>query len=391
MSNYPPQYEEPTPQAQRAASGRLSILMPILIGLLVFLLLPYFLEQIQYALTRGRERAAAEVAKDLLANAPDRSSIYRAVAKAIEPSVVGVQTIQVAGADDEWAHLFQRRPRAQAEGLGSGVIVDKAGYVITNFHVIDGATEVAVRLSDGRMVQEVTVVGTDPLTDIAVLKVNASNLVAATWGDSNRLEVGDEVLAIGNPFGLDRTVTAGIISAKGRREVVRRESPYQEFLQTDAAVNPGNSGGPLVDLKGQLIGINTAIIGEAYRGISFAIPSQIAKDVYERIRSAGRVVRGWLGVELQDIDERIAAQLRLKERRGALVVNIVRNGPAEKSGIEQGDVILRWGDEEVKSPSDLTLAVARTAAGSQVKAVIVRGGQQRTITVKVGERPARLR
>lgn len=391
MSNYPPPYEEPTPQAQRAASGRLSILMPILIGLLVFLLLPYFLEQIQYALTRGRERAAAEVAKDLLANAPDRSSIYRAVAKAIEPSVVGVQTIQVAGADDEWAHLFQRRPRAQAEGLGSGVIVDKAGYVITNFHVIDGATEVAVRLSDGRMVQEVTVVGTDPLTDIAVLKVNASNLVAATWGDSNRLEVGDEVLAIGNPFGLDRTVTAGIISAKGRREVVRRESPYQEFLQTDAAVNPGNSGGPLVDLKGQLIGINTAIIGEAYRGISFAIPSQIAKDVYERIRSAGRVVRGWLGVELQDIDERIAAQLRLKERRGALVVNIVRNGPAEKSGIEQGDVILRWGDEEVKSPSDLTLAVARTAAGSQVKAVIVRGGQQRTITVKVGERPARLR
>ncbi len=245
---------------------RRSARLPVMIGLLVLMLglliLPSVLESIQYSVTRGRQRAIAEVARGELDKLPDLANRYRLVAQAVAPSVVGIDTVQVVQRQDQW----NRRTRPYvAAGEGSGVIVDKRGYIITNFHVIDGASEAKVKLSDGQVISNVTLVGADPATDIAVLKINASGLIAAPWGDSDALQVGDPVLAIGNPFGFDRTVTAGIISATERHNVVGNGG-YQDFIQTDAAVNPGNSGGPLVNMKGQVVGINTAIYGQSYRG-----------------------------------------------------------------------------------------------------------------------------
>ncbi len=197
---------------------------------------------------------------------------------------------------------------------GSGVIVDAEGYIITNYHVVDRASEVNVELSDGSK-HQAQVVGTDPATDLAVLKIGAANLTAAPWGKSSDLEVGDPVLAIGNPFGLARTVTAGILSATGRHAVVENVN-YQDFLQTDAAVNPGNSGGPLVNMKGQIVGINTAIVGPTYQGISFAIPSDMVQQVYDQLIKSGKVARGWLGVSMKELPPEEAEKLGVQRRPG---------------------------------------------------------------------------
>jgi serine protease Do len=223
-----------------------------------------------------------------------------------------------------------------------------------------------------------------------VLKVDAGGLVAAPWGDSDTLEVGDWVLAVGNPFGLDRSVTAGILSAKQRRQVVD-SLPFQDFLQTDAAVNPGNSGGPLVNLRGEVIGINTAIVGEAYQGISFAIPSVTARDVYQRLKTTGKVSRGWLGVSLQELTEERAKALKIDARQGVIVQSVVPESPAAEAGLQSGDCIVEWNGQQVTSPSDLSLRVARTAVHSSVLASIVRQQQKLEIEVVVGERPSSLR
>jgi serine protease Do len=303
--------------------------------------------------------------------------------------VVGVETVENVQADeegDEWSHLFAPRQRFREEGLGSGVIVDPSGYIITNAHVVRDAVDVTVKLSDGRSLDDVQVVGADPATDIAVLKVNAGDLVAAPWGNSDKLEVGDPVLAIGNPYGLTRTVTAGIVSAKGRRGIT--DAAYQNFLQTDAAVNPGNSGGPLVNLKGQVVGINTAILGESFRGISFAIPSNVTKDVYEQLKSSGNVARGWLGVRLQPLTADLARQLGVKGRTGVVVVRVVAGSPASRAGIEDGDVIVKWNGQPIETQGDLTFAVAMAPIGSKVPLVVLRGGQPIELTVTVEQRPS---
>jgi serine protease Do len=239
-----------------------------------------------------------------------------------------------------------------------------------------------VSLSDGRKVTA-ELMGGDPLTDLAVLKINATGLTPAPWGDSDKLPVGAPVWAVGNPYGLDRSVTFGIISAKSRRGF--GANPYQEFLQTDAAVNPGNSGGPLVDASAQVVGINTAIVGRSYQGISFAIPSDTAREVYQRLRERQPIVRGDLGVQLEELTLPIAQKLGLKDVRGALVTDVFAGGPADQAGIERGDVIVAWNGQPVDNKTTLSFLIARTEVGSAVECMIVRDGQALTKTVKVTE------
>ena len=378
FEHHPPGGPPPLILQRPPRPGR-SVALWMLIVLLVVMVLPYTVEQVEFAITRGRERAEAEGARQQLAALPESTGIYAVVAKAIAPSVVGVETVENVQAEeegDEWSHLFAPRQRMREEGLGSGVIVDPSGYIITNAHVVRDAVDVTVKLSDGRSFDNVQVVGADPATDIAVLKINATDLTAAPWGNSEKLEVGDPVLAIGNPYGLARTVTAGIVSAKGRRGI------------TDAAVNPGNSGGPLVNLKGQVVGINTAILGESFRGISFAIPSNITKDVYEQLKSSGNVARGWLGVQLQPLSADLARQLGVKGRTGVVVTRVVADSPAERAGIEDGDVIVKWNGRPIDAPSDLTFAVVMAPIGSHVPLVVMRGGKPIELTVTVEQRPA---
>ncbi len=382
--------EAPEPGVRRTTLGWL---LGILVLLVLLLFLPYFVEQIQYALTRGRQRAEAEVALELLGQLPEPQNRFAAVAKAVAPSVVGVETerIVVAGAPrDEWGFLFGRPSLFRAEGEGSGVIMDKEGYIITNYHVIGQADQVRVKLADGRTISNVRIVGVDPLSDLAVLKIDEPDLIPARWGDSDSLEVGDSVLAIGNPFRLAHTVTAGIISAKGRRGIIR-EIRYEDFLQTDAAINPGNSGGPLVNMRGEVVGINTAILGERYQGIGFAIPSRIAKDVYERLKATGWVERGWLGVEMQPLDEALANRFGLPNTQGALIVRVFPASPAQKAGLEPGDVVVQWNQEKIRDPSDLSLAIARTPIGQTATVHIIRDGKRLQVQVRVGQRPERLR
>jgi S1-C subfamily serine protease len=368
-------------------SARLPGLVAVLIVLLALLIVPGVVERIQFASTRGEQRAKAEVARAELAALPDAESRYRLVAQSIAPSVVGIKTVQVVGEGfvDEWSG----RGLYQATGEGSGVIVDEAGYIVTNYHVIERADSVRVELPEGRAVQA-RVIGRDPLTDLAVLKVNSGGVTSAPWGDSDELEVGDHVMAIGNPYGFDGTVTAGIISAKDRREVFDSEDPYsafKEYLQTDAAVNPGNSGGPLVNLKGEIVGINTAIVGPTFQGISFAIPSRVAKEVYEKLKAGGTVSRGWLGVAPEEMNGRFAQQLGMDEAIGALVVGIVKQSPAAKAGFRSRDVIIKWNGQAIRDPTDLRRAIARTKPGSRATARIVRDGREMELRVVVGERP----
>lgn len=385
----------PTPPERRLAR-----LLWILGVLCLGLVLPYLAEQVQYSITRGQLRARADAAgEDLeklgknaeLVKISDTSRAFRDVAKRVEPCVVHIDTVQAEGRSgvaptDGWNLHFGQRV---LEGQGSGVIVDaENGYVLTNFHVLQGADAIVVRLSDGRSISgaDVGVVGVDQATDLAVLQLNASNLIGIPWGDSQSLEVGDWVLAVGNPYGLDRTVTSGIVSAKQRRGV---SGPgYQEFLQTDAAVNPGNSGGPLVDIEGKLVGITTAIVGRAFQGISFAIPSELAKEVYEGLKANGSVSRGWLGVRLDPLEAAVANQLGLDRTEGALVVEVFEGSPADKAGLQVGDVIVEWNGQKIVDGAELPLLVARTGIGKTVKVVVFRDRQKLTLDVTVGEKSA---
>lgn len=377
--------------------------MVVLMLLSLALVAPHLAEQVQYGLTRGRLRARSDAAAEQLSalagsaqlvRLSDTSRAFRLVAQRIESSVVHIDTRQgdtrqgrpaAGGAlPDEWNRPY-RRGAFPLQGQGSGVIVDEAGYVLTNHHVVSNADEIEVKLSDGRTISKVEVVGYDVLTDLAVLKIEATGLTAAAWGDSRELEVGDWVLAMGNPYGLDRTMTAGIVSAKQRRGF--SQTPYQDFLQTDAAVNPGNSGGPLVDIAGNLVGITTAIIGRSYQGISFAIPSEVAREVYDRLRENGTVPRGWLGIEPRDVRSDQVDELKLPGPAGALVVRVLSDSPAAKAGLQVGDVIIEWNGEPVLDATELPLLVAATEIGSKAKIVVIRDGQRRAFEAIVGDRP----
>jgi len=273
------------------------------------------------------------------------------------------------------------------EGLGSGVVVSSDGYILTNYHVVRGADEVEVRLPGGRKYTG-KIVGGDEDTDVAVLKIDASGLTAAPLGDSDKVEVGDWVVAIGNPFGLEQTVTVGVVSAKGRANVGIAD--YEDFIQTDAAINPGNSGGPLVNLRGEVIGINTAIATRtgSYAGVGFAIPINMARSVMDSIIKKGRVVRGWLGVVIQPLDEDLAKSFGFPSTKGALVSDVDPDGPGAKGGIRGGDIIVEFNGRKIEDTKDLRNAVAATPPGSRVPVRIFRDGHYLTLRVKVGERKA---
>lgn len=272
------------------------------------------------------------------------------------------------------------------EGLGSGVIVSGDGYILTNSHVVRGADTIKVTLGDGR---ELTakVVGSDPQSDLAVIKVDAKSLPAITFADSDKLEVGDLVLAIGNPFGIGQTVTSGMVSGLGRATL---GLDYEDFIQTDAAINPGNSGGALVDAEGRLVGINTAILSRSggFQGIGFAIPANLARNVMEQLVANGKVTRGYLGVSVQDISPALADQFKLSDRSGALVAEVVPGSPAAKAGIKGGDVLKEFDGKAVTDARHLKLTVASVAPGKKVTAEVLRDGKTLKIDVPVAAQPA---
>lgn len=321
----------------------------------------------------------------------------------IKPAVVNISTTKVVraggrghgspfgddffdrffGGDDFMKKFFGDNPREYKQrSLGSGFIITKDGYIFTNNHVVEKADKIKVRLSNGKE-YDAKVIGRDAKIDIALIKINATNsLPVADLGDSDKLRVGDWVLAIGNPFGLEQTVTQGIVSAKGR---VIGSGPYDNFIQTDASINPGNSGGPLFNLEGKVIGINTAIVAHG-QGIGFAIPVNMAKDIYNDLKSKGKVTRGWLGISVQDITEDIAANMGIKEREGALVADVVKGDPAEKAGLKTGDVIIEIDGKKVHDTNELLRIVAGVPVGKSVTVKALRDGKVQNFNVTVGER-----
>jgi Do/DeqQ family serine protease len=280
-------------------------------------------------------------------------------------------------------------PRKHVEtSLGSGVIMSDQGYIVTNHHVIQGADAIQVSLQDGRMVQA-KVVGSDPETDIAVLKIDLKNLPVITLGHSDNLRVGDVVLAIGNPFGVGQTVTMGIVSATGRNKL--GINTFENFIQTDAAINPGNSGGALIDANGNLVGINTAMFSRSgsYQGIGFAIPTSLAENVMEDVLKHGRPLRGWLGIEAQAITPQIAKALDLDKTGGVMVVGVVRNGPAHRAGMQAGDIIVSIDGQKITEAHEALLAISSRKPGDRVKLEVLRNGKKTMLETTAIERPPR--
>jgi len=269
---------------------------------------------------------------------------------------------------------------------GSGFIVSQDGYILTNNHVVEDAEKITVTLLDGRELQA-KIIGTDPSTEVAVIKVDANNLHALEMADSDTLEVGSWVIAIGNPFGLSHTVTAGIVSAKGRSGLGL--STYEDFIQTDAAINPGNSGGPLVDLDGKVVGINTAIIGSGGNiGIGLAIPINMAKSIYDQLVQKGKVVRGFLGVTIQDLTPELADSFKLKDTKGVVVPDISPDSAAAKAGFKAGDIVVAFDGQPVGKAAEFQKRVAMKKPGSEVEITVLRDGKKQTLTAKLEEKPA---
>jgi len=285
---------------------------------------------------------------------------------------------------------FRQRPipkrKFKERGQGSGFIVDKRGYILTNNHVVGDADRIEVKLYDGREFKA-KVIGTDPESDVAVIKIDAKDLPVLPLGNSDNLKVGEWVIAIGNPFGLSESVTVGVVSAKGRNRIGIND--YEDFIQTDAAINPGNSGGPLINIHGEAVGMNTAIYSKSggYMGIGFAIPINMARNVMKQLLKKGKVVRGWLGVVIQQMDEDLAKSFGLKRPEGVLVSEVTKDSPAEKGGLKQGDIILQLNGQKVKDVGELRNKIALTPPGTKVELLIMRDGKKKVLTVKIGEKP----
>lgn len=284
------------------------------------------------------------------------------------------------------APQHQGDPRGGQRSQGSGVIVSSDGYVLTNNHVIANAHEVSVTLPDKREFKG-KIIGTDPKSDLAVVKINASALPAVTWGDAAKLQIGEYVLAVGNPFGLNSTVTFGIVSAVGRGHMGITQ--YEDFIQTDAAINPGNSGGALVNTRGELVGINTAIFSQTggYQGVGFAVSTTMAKPIFESLVKTGKVIRGYLGIGLQELNQDLARSFGLKEAKGALISDVRDGSPADQAGLKQGDVIIEYQHTPVEDGVALQRMVTRTSVGTNVSLKIIRDSRERELAVQVGEQP----
>jgi serine protease Do len=353
--------------------------------------MPTIVEEMRYAWHRGELRAEYETSGDGLKNVSldALSDAYQMVTKHVGPSVVHIDVRR--SSDDRTVDVASFLSGQGYDAMvpladqGSGVIVDADGYILTNRHVIADGDAITVSLCDGRRVSA-RVVGTDALTDIALLKIDTTRLMPISWGDSDRCDVGTPVWAVGSPFGLDRTVTFGILSGKHR--MVKASTRYQDFMQSDVAVNPGNSGGPLVDVRGQLIGINTAIVGDTYRGVSFSIPSNVAKEVYSRLKETGRFERGWLGIALAEVPEDVFDGDNYRER-GALIASLAgKESPAAIAGLLAGDIIQRIDQEVVADMGHLMRIVGNKSSGTQIEVGVRRQDQSLTFVVEVGARPA---
>jgi len=333
----------------------------------------------------------------------DLSKAFREAAKEVKPAVVSVYSTKTLRAPwsggpfmeppeefrfffgPDFFERFFGTPREQKRtGLGSGVIVSRGGYILTNNHVVEGAEEIKVKVPDIKKEFKAKLVGRDKKSDIAVIKIEGTNLPVAKLGDSDEIDVGDWVIAIGNPFGLTQTVTAGIISAKGRGNVNIAE--YEDFIQTDAAINRGNSGGPLINLRGEVIGINTAIVTPtgAYAGIGFAIPINMARKIMEDLIKEGKVLRGWLGIAIQSMNEDLAKRFGVEAGSGVLVSDVKKGSPAEKAGLKREDIITEFDGHRVAEPEQLRNIVALTPPGTKAKVKIIRNGEEKVLTIKVG-------
>ncbi len=318
---------------------------------------------------------------------------FAPVVKKAAPSVVNIYSTHVVQVRPYRNPTFNYPFLRQEESLGSGIIISPDGYVLTANHVVDGMDEIKVAVPDNKKEFTAKVVGTDPPTDVAVLKIDATGLPAITLGNSDQLEVGDVVLAIGNPFDVGESVTMGIVSALGRngRNMGMPDGGYslQDFIQTDAPINPGNSGGALVDAGGRLIGINTMIESSSMgnEGVGFAVPINRARNVMERLISGGKVTRGYLGIHWQDINANLVQQFNLSSQSGVLVDNVVTNGPAGKAGIKSGDVIIAFNSKEVDDGHSLQLVVADCAPGSTATVKLIRNKAQKTVSLNLGELP----
>jgi serine protease Do len=348
-----------------------------------------------------------EVSAALLASKTDIPVIsFADLAEKLKPAVVNISTTKIVttgggvspwsqfknspfeeffGRDDFFRRFFggdMPERKYKQRSLGSGFIISTDGYIFTNYHVVEKADKIVVKLSNGKE-YDAQVKGKDKNTDMALLKIEPKeSLPVVELGDSSKLRVGDWVIAIGNPFGLSQTVTAGIVSAKGR---VIGAGPYDDFIQTDASINPGNSGGPLFDINGEVVGINTAIVAQG-QGIGFAIPVNMAKKILPQLKTKGRVVRGWLGVSIQDVTEDIAERLNLKEKEGVIVADVFRGDPADKAGIKTGDVIVEINGSRVHDTHELLKTIAGIPVGEKIKVKVLRNGKEKTFKVTVAER-----
>ncbi len=338
----------------------------------------------------------ATIKESALVEAGPKPGSFNAAAEIAMPSVVNVFTTKETRMpshpllDDPmfqrfFGERFESRPR-RTSSLGSGVIVSPEGYILTNHHVVEAASEIQVALVDGRSAKA-RVIGSDPESDLAVLKIDLDDLPSITFGQSEQAKVGDIVLAIGNPFGVGQTVTMGIIGALGRSQV--GINTFENFIQTDAAINPGNSGGALTDTAGNLIGINTAIYSRTggSLGIGFAIPANAAKQILEQIIEIGSVTRGWLGVSMQDITPELAESFRLKKSGGALIAGVLRDGPADEAGIKPGDILLAMDGKTIADSSEMLNLVAALPPGKTVTLTILRNNSERSVKIKIGKRP----
>mgnify|MGYP003335542588 CR=1 FL=1 len=367
----------------RAANWRTLILFSGLVALVGLIVWPSLAGRIQYAKTRAELAAIRDAAKG--AELRSVGKLFTTLARVIGPAVVNVTAKKRLHtlADEIAALRGEQAAGVTDESVGSGLIVESDGVILTNYHVVARSEEIDVALADGRRF-EADLVGADAATDLAVLRIDVKDLPKAEWADSDTVEVGEMAWAIGNPFGLDRTLTYGIVSAVGRRGVT--DDPLQEFIQTDASINPGNSGGPLVDVHGDVMGITTAIVGQDFHGIGFAIPSNTARRVYEEIRAHGDVERGYLGLALRKLTtgDDTADGVAI---RGAAVAAVDPQSTGALAGIQPGDVVVAFDDAPVDDPASLVLMITRAAIGTDVPLKVLRGGRELEITVRVGRRP----
>jgi serine protease Do len=385
----------------------------VAIGLIGLVGVPAFSDNGQ----RHEPKRESTLKKEMM-EAKEVSNAIADVAAEVKPAVVNIKVVRKTSASsntEEWfenspfggeffRHFFNT-PRSEERfhmpgkerhnfrphefrqsGAGSGVVVDANGHILTNNHVVDGANQITVRTSDGKE-YDAKVIGTDPRTDLAVIRVEKASLPQAQLGDSNAIRVGETVIAIGNPFGLEETVTSGIVSAKGRSNL--RIAEYEDWIQTDAAINPGNSGGPLVDLDGKVVGINSAIFSGsgANEGIGFAVPINMARSVMDQIIEHGKVTRSYMGVMIQPLSAELAESFGLKDTHGALVGEVKPNSPAAQAGFQTGDIVRRYDGKEIMDAGQLKLMVASTPPGKSVEVEVMRNRQPTTLTVKPAEQP----